>query len=66
MRLRLVHYSTNYVFDGKKGEYLETDSPNPLSVYARSKLRGERTVAAATDDYYLMRTAVIFGPRGCQ
>jgi dTDP-4-dehydrorhamnose reductase len=64
LRLRLVHYSTNYVFDGKKGEYFEADTPNPLSIYARSKLRGERTVAAATDDYYLVRTAVIFGPRG--
>jgi dTDP-4-dehydrorhamnose reductase len=64
LRLRLVHYSTNYVFDGRKGEYLETDAPNPLSVYARSKLRGERTVAASTDEYYLVRTAVIFGPKG--
>ena len=62
--LPLVHYSTNYVFDGRKGEYVETDPPGPLSVYARSKLRGERTVAAAMDDYYLVRTAVIFGPKG--
>ncbi|MGO9243031.1 MAG: dTDP-4-dehydrorhamnose reductase [Bryobacteraceae bacterium] len=65
LRRPLVHYSTNYVFDGKKGEYFESDSPSPLSVYARSKLRGERTVAAATDDFYLVRTAVLFGPRGC-
>ena len=64
LRLRLVHYSTNYVFDGRKGEYLETDMPSPQSVYARSKLRGERAVAAATDQHYLIRTAVIFGPRG--
>jgi len=64
LNLRLVHYGTNYVFDGQKGEYVETDAPNPLSVYARSKLRGERRVAAAMDEFYLVRTAVLFGPKG--
>ena len=58
LELRLVHFSTNYVFDGRKGEYRESDTPNPLSVYARSKLRGERTVAAAMDEFYIVRTAV--------
>jgi dTDP-4-dehydrorhamnose reductase len=38
----LVHYSTNYVFDGVSGEYSETDSPAPLSAYGRSKWRGEQ------------------------
>ena len=64
LELRLVHFSTNYVFDGRKGEYKESDTPNPLSVYARSKLRGERTVAAAMDEFYIVRTAVLFGPKG--
>jgi dTDP-4-dehydrorhamnose reductase len=64
LHLCLVHFSTNYVFDGRKGEYFETDPPNPLSVYARSKLRGERTLAATMDEYYLVRTSVIFGPQG--
>lgn len=59
-----VHYSTNYVFDGVKGEYEETDVPAPLSAYGRSKLEGERQVAAAAGEWYLIRTAVIFGARG--
>ncbi len=59
----LVHYSTNYVFDGAAGEYAESAPPNPLSVYARSKEAGERAVAAAPL-HYIVRTAVIFGPKG--
>ncbi len=43
----LIHYSTDYVFDGKKGsEYLESDLPNPLGVYGQSKLGGERSIQA--------------------
>jgi dTDP-4-dehydrorhamnose reductase len=60
----LVHYSTNYVFDGVRGEYMESDPPSPLSVYGRSKLRGEHLVAANGGQWYLVRTAVIFGPKG--
>jgi dTDP-4-dehydrorhamnose reductase len=60
----LVHYSTNYVFDGVKGEYDERDAPRPISVYARSKEGGERVVGAATPMHYIVRTAVIFGPKG--
>ncbi len=47
MGARLAHISTDAVFDGKKGNYTETDAPNPLSVYARTKLSGERAVADA-------------------
>lgn len=60
----LVHYSTNYVFDGVKGEYLESDAPSPLSVYGASKRRGEELVAENGGDFYILRTAVIFGPKG--
>ncbi len=60
----LVHYSTNYVFDGVKGEYAEADAPAPLSVYGRSKLRGEELVLASGGHAYVVRTAVIFGPKG--
>jgi dTDP-4-dehydrorhamnose reductase len=58
----LVHFSTNYVFDGAKGEYAEDDAPSPLSVYGRSKLAGEKPVIDAGG--YVVRTAVIFGPKG--
>jgi dTDP-4-dehydrorhamnose reductase len=60
----LVHYSTNYVFDGARGEYAETDAPAPLSAYGRSKLGGEQAVAAAGGRCYVVRTSVIFGPKG--
>jgi dTDP-4-dehydrorhamnose reductase len=60
----LVHYSTNYVFDGVQGEYAEGDPPAPLSVYGRSKLAGERRIAEYAGQWYVLRTAVIFGPKG--
>lgn len=60
----LVHYSTNYVFDGVQGEYAEIDAPSPLSVYGLSKLGGEQAVAAAGGRCYVVRTSVIFGPKG--
>ena len=64
MDIPLVHYSTNYVFDGVAGEYTEDAAPNPLSVYARSKLRGEQVVAENGGRWYVVRTSVIFGPKG--
>jgi len=64
MGIPLVHYSTNYVFDGVQGEYAEADPPAPLSVYGRSKLRGEQLAAASGAWCYVVRTAVIFGPKG--
>jgi dTDP-4-dehydrorhamnose reductase len=60
----LVHYSTNYVFDGVQGEYIESDLPAPLSVYGRSKWGGEQLIAEAAGPCYIVRTAVIFGPKG--
>ena len=60
----LVHYSTNYVFDGSLEEYRESDAPAPLSVYGRSKWRGEQLVAENGGQWYVVRTAVIFGPKG--
>ena len=60
----LVHYSTNYVFDGARGEYGESDAPAPLSAYGRSKWRGEQLVAENGGQWYVVRTAVIFGPKG--
>ncbi len=57
----LVHFSTNYVFDGVKGEYRESDKPNPISVYAKSKYEGEKLLQANCLRYYLIRTSVLFG-----
>ncbi len=59
-----IHFSTNYIFNGKKGEYTETDVPSPLSVYAESKALGEQEVQKNTDQFYIVRTAVLFGPKG--
>jgi len=60
----LVHYSTNYVFDGARREYRESDAPAPLSAYGRSKWRGEQRVADHGGRWYVVRTAVIFGLKG--
>ena len=58
----LVHVSTDFVFDGEKGEpYDELDVPNPQSVYARSKLGGETLVRAATPEHFIVRTGYVFG-----
>jgi len=60
----LVHYSTNYVFDGVQGDYVESDAPSPLSVYGRSKWGGEQRASESAGPSYIVRTAVIFGPKG--
>lgn len=61
----LVHYSSNYVFDGLIGEYAEDAVPSPLSVYGQSKLEGEHQIAKrAANTWYVLRTAVLFGPKG--
>jgi dTDP-4-dehydrorhamnose reductase len=61
----LVHYSTDYVFDGAKSEpYTEDDQPNPLNAYGSSKLAGERAVAASGVRYLIFRTSWIYGARG--
>ncbi len=63
--LRFVHVSTDFVFDGTKdGPYVETDTPNPLSVYGSSKLAGETAVVRACPDALIVRTAWVFGPGG--
>jgi dTDP-4-dehydrorhamnose reductase len=62
---RLVHISTDYVFDGSKREpWIESDATNPLGAYGRSKLRGEELVRAELPDHAIVRTAWLFGPRG--
>jgi dTDP-4-dehydrorhamnose reductase len=61
----VVYVSTDYVFDGAKGEpYVESDPVNPLSAYGRTKLAGERAIAAANPRHHIVRTSWLFGPSG--
>jgi dTDP-4-dehydrorhamnose reductase len=61
----LIHFSTDYVFDGAKpAAYVEEDAPNPLGVYGRTKLEGERRVAAAGCRHLVLRTSWVYGPHG--
>lgn len=61
----LVHYSTDYVFDGTKDSaYVETDTPNPRSVYGKSKLAGERAVIETGADALILRTCWVAGAHG--
>jgi dTDP-4-dehydrorhamnose reductase len=61
----LVHFSTDYVFDGTSGRaYTECDTPHPLSAYGVSKLAGEHYALAYLDEPLIVRTSGVFGPQG--
>ena len=61
----LVHYSTDYVFDGEKPTaYVEDDVPRPLNVYGASKLEGEQRIRASGCRHLILRTSWVYGPRG--
>ena len=61
---KLVHFSTDYVFDGTKEEYFEFDATNPINIYGRSKLLGEEKITENTDDYRIVRVSWLFGAHG--
>lgn len=61
----LIHYSTDYVFDGTKSEpYLESDQPNPLSVYGKTKLQGETAISESGCKHLIFRTSWVYSARG--
>lgn len=61
----LIHYSTDYVFDGSKAApYTEEDEPRPLSAYGRSKLAGERAIQAVDVPHLILRASWVYGARG--
>ena len=61
----LIHYSTDYVFDGNKPTpYIETDAPNPINVYGASKLAGETAIAAVDCQHLIFRTSWVIGKDG--
>ncbi len=61
----LVHYSTDYVFDGRKeAAYVEDDLPNPQNVYGKSKLLGETLIREHCPNHLILRTSWLFGPNG--
>jgi len=60
----LVHYSTDYIFDGTKTSYREDETTNPLNVYGASKLLGEKNIRETMDDYRIVRTSWLFGTHG--
>jgi dTDP-4-dehydrorhamnose reductase len=63
----LIHVSTDYVFDGNKGEpYVEGDRPDPLNVYGRTKLEGERFVQEVNPKHYILRVAALYGSEPCR
>jgi dTDP-4-dehydrorhamnose reductase len=62
---KLIHISTDYVFDGtKEGAYVETDIPNPLGVYGKSKYQGELNIQKTLKEYFILRTAWLYGQNG--
>ncbi len=64
-KTKIVHYSTDYVFDGTKGEpYLEDDPCRPINLYGESKRRGEQALIETAEDHVLIRTAWLYGRQG--
>lgn len=64
MDIALIHYSTDYVFDGTKGNpYVETDLPNPLGMYGKSKLAGEIAIEEVGGAYLILRTSWVYSLR---
>jgi dTDP-4-dehydrorhamnose reductase len=64
---KLVHVSTDYVFDGaKRTPYVESDQPAPLNVYGNTKLAGEGFIRGAAEKYFIVRTSALYGKHPCR
>ena len=64
-QVKLLHISTDFVFDGQQLKpHLETDTPNPLGVYGKSKWQGERNIQEIMDDYFILRTSWLYSEYG--
>lgn len=66
-QVKLIHISTDYIFDGKKineEQYQEDDKPNPINIYGKSKLAGEQEIKNIFNDYFILRTAWLYGANG--
>ncbi|WP_231622083.1 dTDP-4-dehydrorhamnose reductase [Methanococcoides methylutens] len=61
---KMVHFSTDYVFDGSKDEYSEGDEPDPINLYGQSKLMGEQKIIENLNDYRVIRISWLFGSNG--
>ena len=61
---KVLYVSTDYVFDGEGGPYGESDDPNPINAYGRTKLAGERATALVCGRSFIVRTSWLFGPHG--
>ena len=63
-KIPLIHFSTDYVFDGKKKKsYIENDTPKPLNTYGKSKLAGENAIREVDGQYYIFRTSWVYSNR---
>lgn len=61
----LIHFSTDYVFDGQKGTvYLESDNPNPINVYGKTKLSGEQAIIDSQCSFFIFRTSWVYSKQG--
>ncbi len=65
LKIPLLYISTDYIFDGKKkSPYIESDTPNPVNIYGKSKLKGEEYIQNLVPNYFIIRTAGLFGKNG--
>ena len=61
IKAKFIFFSSDYIFDGKEGPYLEEDNPNPINVYGRQKLASEELMRESLKDYLIIRTTVVYG-----